>query len=201
MSAGIVCGCTIEAAEQMTDEELIGRVRSGETGLFGELVRRYQDTVFAMSQRLLGSPQDAEDVAQEAFLRVHRGLEGFRGNAKFSTWLYRITCNLCTDWLRKNRRPGRATTALDETAELVDAGVQLEQGLLVAEELEHLRHALAGLQERYRSLVILHYYQDLSCQQISEILGMPLKTVETRLYRARRMLRESLEKGGQGAMR
>jgi RNA polymerase sigma-70 factor, ECF subfamily len=183
--------------KEMTDEELIGRVRGGETRLFGELVRRYQDPVFAMALRLLGDASDAEDVAQEAFLRVHRGLEGFKGDAKFSTWLYRITCNLCTDWLRKNRRHGRKMTSLEAATELVDTRVQLERGLEEAEELQSLRTALDGLRERYRSLVILHYYQGLPCQQISEIMGMPMKTVETRLYRARRMLRERLEKSGQ----
>jgi RNA polymerase sigma-70 factor, ECF subfamily len=180
----------------MTDEQLIGRVRSGDTRLFGELVRRYQDPVFAMALRLVGSERDAEDVAQEAFLRVHRGLEGFKGNAKFSTWLYRITFNLCTDWLRKNRRPGRATTSLDDAAEVADASVQLEQGVLDAAERQPLREALDGLQERYRTLVVLHYYQGLPCQQIAEVLGMPLKTVATRLYRARRMLRERLDTSG-----
>jgi RNA polymerase sigma-70 factor (ECF subfamily) len=182
----------------MTDEQLIGRVRGGETRLFGELVRRYQDPVFAMALRLLGSTRDAEDVAQEAFLRVHRGLEGFKGDAKFSTWLYRITCNLCTDVLRRDRGPGRATLALDETAEMADPGVSFEQKVLDAEERQSLRDALEGLSERYRTLVVLHYYQGLPYQQIAEVLGMPLKTVETRLYRARRMLRERLEDARQG---
>jgi RNA polymerase sigma factor (sigma-70 family) len=180
----------------MTDEQIIEGVRAGQDRLFGELVHRYQDPVYAMALRMVGGPHDAEDIAQEAFLRVHRGLEGFRGNAKFSTWLYRITCNLCTDWLRKNRR--RRTAALEDAGELADTGPETEPGLLQREDRRLLREALDVLQERYRSIVVLHYWQGMPYQQIAEVMGMPVKTVETRLYRARRLLREHLEKGGEG---
>jgi RNA polymerase sigma-70 factor, ECF subfamily len=181
----------------MTDEQIIDRVRAGQDRLFGELVHRYQDPVFAMALRMVGGAHDAEDIAQEAFLRVHRGLEGFRGNAKFSTWLYRITSNLCTDWLRKHRR--RRTAALDEAGELADIGAATEQGLLDQEERRRLREALDGLQERYRGVVVLHYWQGMPYQQIAEVMGIPVKTVETRLYRARRLLRERLEKEERGS--
>ena len=184
--------------EQLTDEQIVGRVLAGETRLFGELVRRYQDPVFGMAMRFVGAAPDAEDIAQEVFLRVHRGLEGFKGDAKLSTWLYRITFNLCTDWLRRNRRADRRTATIDEAGEVADGRVDFEQGLLAAEERHAVRRALDRLEEKYRSVVVLLYYQKLSYEQIAEVLQMPLKTVETRLYRARRMLRESLELAGQG---
>ncbi|HEY9593376.1 MAG TPA: RNA polymerase sigma factor [Spirochaetia bacterium] len=182
--------------EQMTDEQIVGRVRRGETRMFGELVRRYQDPVFAMALRFVGSRTEAEDIAQEVFLRVHRGIEGFKGDAKFSTWLYRIAWNLCTDWLRRNRRPGRTAAAMETEDALPDARVDLEGGLLAEEERERVRTALAGLDEIYRSVVILLYYQKLSYEQIAEVLGVPVKTVETRLYRARKLLRENLAAAG-----
>jgi RNA polymerase sigma-70 factor (ECF subfamily) len=182
----------------MTDEQVVGHVRRGETRMFGELVRRYQDPVFGMALRFVGSRVEAEDVAQEVFLRVHRGIDGFKGDAKFSTWLYRITYNLCADWLRKNRKPGRAPAAMEAEDVLADARVDLEGGVLAEEERDRVRRALAGLDEIYRTAVVLLYYQKLSYEQIAEVLGVPVKTVETRLYRARRILRESLETPGRG---
>ena len=181
-----------------SDEQIVDRVRAGETRQFAELVRRYQDMVFGMAKRFVGSPTDAEDIAQEAFLRVHRGLEGFKGDARFSTWLYRITFNLCADWLRRHRRPGRLSVSLDEAGEVEDSRADVERGILDEEQRRSVCLALEDLDEKYRSVVILLYYQKLSYEQIAEVLDVPLKTVETRLYRARRILRVTLERSLQG---
>jgi RNA polymerase sigma-70 factor, ECF subfamily len=185
----------------MTDEQIISRVRGGETRLFAEIVHRYQDAVFTLALRMVASASDAEDVAQEAFLRVHRGLEGFKGESQFSTWLFRITCNLCTDWQRKNSGARGKAEAIDDVADIADGRVHVEQGLLDEEEREGVRRALDGLPEKYRTVLVLHYYQKMPYEQIASILGQPLKTIETRLYRARRMLRERLARGGQGGRR
>lgn len=185
--------------QPLTDEELVERVRKGETRRFAELVARYQDPVFAMAKRFVGNPGDAEDVAQEAFLRAYRGLEGFEGKARFSTWLYRITWNLCADWLRRRRRSGRGRAAsIEDASELADGRVDLEGGLLAAEERRKVRQALDLLDEKYRSVIVLLYYQKLSYEEIAAVLGLPLKTVGTRLYRARRLLKASLERQGVG---
>lgn len=178
--------------ETVTDADIIGRVRGGETRLFDELVRRYQDRVYGMATRLVGHSVDAEDVAQEVFLKAFRGLEGFKGDALFSTWLYRITFNLCADWLRRNRRAGRRTSSYEERPEAGDGSVDIGEGFLASEERGEVRNAVDGLPEKYRVVVMLLYYQSLPYEQIGAILGVPIKTVETRLYRARRMLRERL---------
>jgi RNA polymerase sigma factor (sigma-70 family) len=194
-------GTGVAKIEQMTDAQVIERVLKGETRWFGELVRRYQDEVYGMALRFVGGSADAEDVAQEVFLRVHRSLEGFKGDAQFSTWLFRVTYNLCADWLRKHKKPRRSTTNLEKAGDIADGRVDLERGLLEAEERHRIRRAVEGLDETYRSVVVLHYYQKLSYDKIAEILSMPVKTVETRLYRARKALRAVLEqasgKGGQ----
>ncbi len=182
----------------MTDEEIIGRVRGGETRLFGELVRRYQDPVYGMAARLVSGPDDAQDVAQEVFLRAYRGLEGFKGEAKFSTWLYRVTYNLCMDWLRRSARPDRRATGIEKAGSIPDGRVSLEGSLVDREQKEDVRRALDALQEKYRTVLVLLYYQDMSYEQIAAILDVPLKTVETRLYRARKMLRERLEGSWRG---
>jgi RNA polymerase sigma factor (sigma-70 family) len=177
----------------MTDEQIVDRVQSGETRLFDQLVRRYQDPVYGMAARFVGAGADAEDVAQEVFLKVFRGLAGFKGEAKFSTWLYRVTFNLCADWLRRNRKPGRRAAGIDEAGEVRDGRVDLEGSLLESEEKERVNRALASLDERYRSVIVLLYYQKLPYEEIATILGVPVKTVETRLYRARKILRKAIE--------
>ena len=182
--------------QRQTDDELIGRVRRGETRLFAELVLRYQDPVYSMALRFVRSAGDAEDVAQEAFLRAFRGLERFKGESRFSTWLYRITWNLCADWLRRHRKPGRTPRGIDEAAEVADDTVALEEGLLAAEERQEVRRALDRLDEKYRGVLLLLYYQKLSYDEIADVLDVPVKTVETRLYRARRLLRETLQRAG-----
>ena len=183
----------------MTDEQIIDRVRKGETRLFEQLVRRYQDPVFGMAARFTGSRSDAEDVAQEVFLKVFRSLAGFKGESKFSTWLYRITFNLSADWLRRNRRPARRAAPIEEAGEVRDARVDLEASLLASEERERVSRAIDALDERYRSVIVLLYYQKLPYEEIAAIMGLPVKTIETRLYRARRILREALATGGGSA--
>ena len=173
-------------------------MQKGEARCFAVLVSRYQDPVFSMALRFVRRERDAEDIAQEAFLRAYRGLEGFKGDSKFSTWLYRITWNLCTDWLRRNRKPGRLPVAIDDTEALADGRVDLERGLLAEEERRKVREALDGLDDKYRAVLILLYYQGMSYDQIAAVLEVPMKTVETRLYRARKLLRESLQRAGLG---
>src|SRR4029434_8295502 len=87
-----------------TDEELVDRSKTGDTESFNQLVRRWERPIYALAYRTLGREEDARDVTQEAFLRAYRGLRSFRGDAKFSSWLYRITLNLCRDWIRRERR-------------------------------------------------------------------------------------------------
>jgi RNA polymerase sigma-70 factor, ECF subfamily len=184
--------------QRQTDDELIERVRKGEVRLFAELVQRYQDPVYGMTLRFIRSAADAEDCAQEAFLRAYRGLEGFKGGSMFSTWLYRIAWNICADWLRRNRKPGRAAAVIDDASGVADARVDLEEDLLADEEKREVRRALDGLDQKYRNVLILLYFQKLSYDQIGAVLDIPIKTVETRLYRARKLLKESLKRAGVG---
>jgi RNA polymerase sigma-70 factor (ECF subfamily) len=179
----------------MSDGEIIARVRGGDTGAFADLVRRHQDRVYGMALRTTGQPEDAEDLAQEVFLSVFRGLEGFKGDAQFTTWLYRIAWNRCADWLRRNRKPGRRTTQLEEADDLVDGRTDPAAEVIGEEERRRLRRALDGLDDRYRSVVELSCIQSLSYAEVGMALGLPVKTVETRLYRARKLLRERLSSG------
>jgi RNA polymerase sigma factor (sigma-70 family) len=176
----------------MSDGEIIARVRAGDTAVFANLVRRHQDRVYGMALRTTGRPEDAEDLAQEVFLSAFRGLPGFKGDAQFSTWLYRIAWNRCADWLRRNRKPGRRTTQLEEADALPDDTADPAAEAIGKEERLRLRRALDGLGEHYRSVVELSCLEGLSYAEVGAALGLPIKTVETRLYRARRLLRERL---------
>jgi RNA polymerase sigma factor (sigma-70 family) len=176
----------------MSDGEIIARVRAGDTGTFAELVRRHQDRVYGMALRTTGKPEDAEDLAQDVFLSVFRGLAGFKGDAMFTTWLYRIAWNRCADWLRRNRKPGRRTVPLEEADGVVDGRADPSALTVGHDDRRRLRQAIAGLDDHYRSVIEMAGVQGLSYAEVGAALGLPVKTVETRLYRARRQLRERL---------
>jgi RNA polymerase sigma-70 factor (ECF subfamily) len=184
------------------DAELVARILNGETSLFAEIVRRYQDPVYGTARALCGR-EEAEDAAQEVFLRAYRGLAGFKGRAKLSTWLYRIAFNACTDRLRSRKPTDRNTEELDMNKHAAADGSGPEDLAVAADERRAVRRAVNGLREIYRTVVILQYYRGMPPETISEVLGVPQKTVETRLYRARKALRESLSPRRQyaGAMR
>jgi len=176
----------------MSDGEIIARVRAGDTGAFAELVRRHQDRVYGMALRTTGKPEDAEDLAQDVFLSVFRGLAGFKGDAQFTTWLYRIAWNRCADWLRRRQMPGRRTVPLEEADDVADERCDPAAETVGRDDHRRLRRAIDGLDERYRSVIELAGVQGMSYAEVGAALGLPVKTVETRLYRARRQLRERL---------
>ena len=176
----------------MSDDAIIARVLAGDSGAFADLVRRHQDRVYGMALRATGTPEDAEDLAQDVFLSVFRGLRGFKGDAQFTTWLYRIAWNRCADWLRGRRRPGRRTVPLEEADDVADERADPSGETVERDDRRRLREAMDGLEEHYRSVMELAGVQGLSYAEVGAALGLPVKTVETRLYRARRQLRERL---------
>ena len=174
------------------EQALIKQARQGDTTAFEALVTMHAALVYNLAFRTLNSPQEAEDVAQEAFVRAWQGLPRFQAKAQFSTWLYRIVTNLCY-----NRLPRLKTEllALDtETAvTLSDTHAAIETGLLSAEIKSALHNAIDNLPESYRLLITLRHLQEMSYAEIAEVTDMPLGTVKTGIYRARRLLREKLE--------
>src|SRR5262245_37330336 len=154
-----------------TDEELVARSVRGDTESFNQLVVRWERPIYALAYRVIGREEDARDVCQEAFLRAYRALGGFKGQAKFSSWLYRITLNLCRDWIRRERR-----APLVDTPEGVDL-VELAGGDETSESIEELvaRHdlgravakAMARLPEEQRTAIVLKEYHGLTFQEIA----------------------------------
>jgi RNA polymerase sigma-70 factor (ECF subfamily) len=178
----------------LSDEKrLVERARKGDSAAFETLVNNHARYVYNLAFRVVGDHQEAEDLSQETFIRAWRGLPRFRGQSKFSTWLYRIVTNLCY-----NRLPAlkRQLLALDPDAEALDLPDErqgVETGLLTRELRQHLHQAVDQLPESYRLLITLRHLQDMRYTEISQVTGLPLGTVKTGIFRARRLLRESLE--------
>jgi RNA polymerase sigma-70 factor (ECF subfamily) len=183
-----------------TDEELVARCLAGDTECFNQLVVRWERPIFALAYRLLGHDEDARDVCQDTFLRAFRALPGFKGQAKFSSWLYRIAINLCRDWIRRQRRTP-VVPAPDgvELAEL-DTSAQKDEPMEDVLDRRQLSQSVAKamriLTADQRSALILKEYHGLTFQEIAELLGCPLSTVKTRLYQGLTVLRRELEREG-----
>jgi RNA polymerase sigma-70 factor (ECF subfamily) len=173
------------------EQGLIRQAQAGDTAAFEQLVTMHAQLVYNLALRTLNDPQEAEDVAQETFVRAWRALPRFRADARLSTWLYRITTNLCYNRLPHLKQELAAVDS--ETAvNLADGQPEVERGLVTEELRLQVNTAVTQLPESYRLLITLRHVHDLSYQEIVEVTGMPLGTVKTGIFRARRLLREAL---------
>lgn len=179
-----------------TDEELVARSIGGDLDSFNQLILRWERPIYALAYRVIGREEDARDVCQETFLRAFRALKGFKGQAKFSSWLYRIALNLCHDWMRRQRRA--PVVAAPEGVDLLDLAadrgpVESIEDLVSRREMaRRVAIAMATLSEEQRTAIILKEYHGLTFQEIADLLGCPLSTVKTRLYQGLSVLRRQL---------
>jgi RNA polymerase sigma-70 factor, ECF subfamily len=183
-----------------SDEELVARSMGGDLDSFNQLVLRWERPIYALAYRVIGREEEARDVAQETFLRAFRALGGFKGQAKFSSWLYRITLNLCRDWMRKERRTpvSQAPEGIDiiELAGEATPHETIEQMVGRKELGRAVSKAMAALPEEQRTAIILKEYHGLTFQEIADMLDCPLSTVKTRLYQGLSVVRKQLEQAG-----
>jgi RNA polymerase sigma-70 factor (ECF subfamily) len=170
------------------DRDLVLRARRGEAEAFGELVTRYQTSVFNVCYRILYERREAEDLAQEAFIRAHERLGTFDPERPFGPWIRRVAANLCLNHL--STQPAESAE-LDEERD-ADTGQRPETAYEVRERSEHIRKALAALPPQYRLVVELRHYQDMSYDEIAATLSIPLSDVKSHLFRARKMLAEKI---------
>ena len=169
------------------------RLRTGEPRAFEELVTTFQHRVFAVALRMLGSRAEAEEAAQEAFLRAHRGLAGFRGDAKLSTWLYAITSRVCLTRLGSGER--RIVRSSEDVLARLPDGYADPAARVERQELEVALHrAISELGDDRRIVLVLRDLEGLAYEEIAEVLALELGTVRSRLHRARAELRDKLEK-------
>ena len=181
-----------------TDEELVAKSVGGDAESFNELILRWERPIYALAYRTIGREEDARDVCQETFLRAFRALPGFRGQAKFSSWLYRIALNLCRDWMRRERRA--PTVQAPEGIDLLDLAVAGEpsesiEDLVVRKDLARaVERVMARLPEEQRTAIVLKEFHGLTFREIADVVGCPLSTVKTRLYQGLSVLRRELAK-------
>jgi RNA polymerase sigma-70 factor (ECF subfamily) len=184
----------------LTDDELVARSMGGDAESFNQLILRWERPIYALAYRVIGREEDARDVCQETFLRAFRALPGFKGQAKFSSWIYRIALNLCRDWIRRQRRAPvmQMPEGVDPGELMADQGpVESIEDLVGRRQLsEVVEEAMALLPEEQRTAIILKEYHGMTFQEIADMQGCPLSTVKTRLYQGLTVLRRHLEKNG-----
>jgi RNA polymerase sigma-70 factor (ECF subfamily) len=188
-----------------TDEELVARSMSGDADSFNELILRWERPIYALAYRTIGREEDARDVCQETFLRAYRALPGFRGQAKFSSWLYRIALNLCRDWVRRERRTPVVQPPEDgdlmEMAAATEPSESIEDLVMRKDLTRSVERAMALLPEEQRMAIVLKEYHGLTFQEIADLAGCPLSTVKTRLYQGLTVLRRELARGAKVSMK
>lgn len=181
------------------EARLVRLARKGDQTAFGEIVDLYKDKIFHLAYRMLNNRHEAEDIVQETFLRVHKNWSRYDDKQKFSTWIYRIATNLCIDRLRK-RKPSFSLDAERNDHEGLDGYTLIpgdertpESEYLLSETQAMIHQAIESLPAKYKSIVILRYLQEMSLQEIGDVLDMPVTTVKTRVHRGREFLRKKLE--------
>ena len=184
--------------ETTSDEQIVARALAGDVDAFGEIVRRWERRIFALTYGILGREEDARDATQETFIAAFRNLSGFRGDAKVSSWLHRIAVNQCIT--RQRRVKVRGETSLEGQAE--DNGAQFAAPMHESparivegrERTEAIRRAVSALPPELREVLVLKEFEELTFQEIADTLQVPLSTVKSRLYTALKQLRLRLEK-------
>jgi RNA polymerase sigma factor (sigma-70 family) len=180
---------------ELTDTEIIKKVLAGEQALFAQLVQRYQSYVFTLVLRFTDNREDAEEISQDVFVKAYRSLADFRGDAKFSTWLYTIVRTSCITFLRKKRLN---TTSLDN--ERINLQVESKESGFTANAIEQKsKHAMVNAAIRMLSpddtqIITLFYKGEQSLDEIGRVMGLDPNTVKVKLHRARNRLKEKMEK-------
>ena len=181
-------------SEPPPDRVLVERTRRGETQAYGELVRRYQRSVFNVCYRMMGERRDAEDMAQEAFVRAYQRLDTFDLGRPFGPWIRRVTANLCLNRLQRGSLP---RVPLDDEMDMPEtSSIGLELRQVRRESAARVRAAVLALPPHYRVVVEMRHFQELSYAEMAAALDLPLNTVRSHLFRARKLLAERLTDDG-----
>lgn len=180
----------MRAVDNDDDAALVIAARAGDADAYALLVGCHAPRLLGLARRLLPNEEDAEDAVQEAFLRAYRAIGSFRGEAAFSTWLYRIALNTCRDAARVHTRVEEARRVRESESRVLDAAytVDTAQVIVAAEQRESLEAALAALPPIYREAVLLHDSEGFTMTEIAAMTGVPVPTAKARLRRGRLLL-------------
>ena len=191
-SLGLSISGTFASPVEHEDIQWVTASKNGDQDAFALLVQRYQRRVFNLVFRMLQNYEEASEVTQEAFLAAWQGLPAFRGEARFSTWLYRIAYNCALKQLETRKRERALQTALQ--AEQTIEGEDPKNALLeMLDNQEMVQEQLSQLPPKYRIVLILRHLQDMTYEEMAEVLTMPVGTIKTHLFRARNLLKERLQ--------
>ena len=171
-----------------SDLSLVDRTKAGDIEAFSELARRHERVVYNLAYRFMRDAVLAEDMAQEAFLKAYRLLNGFRGDCSFSTWLYRVTSSVCLTELSRRKRRGEVALTPTHVGE---AATEPEE---TTDTPEMIRRCVMKLPDRYATIVTMYYLNEISYEEIAETLNIPMGTLKTWMHRARHQLRKIVEK-------
>jgi RNA polymerase sigma-70 factor, ECF subfamily len=189
-SIGMPLTGAVSSTAEQDDVQLVAASKGGDQDAFAQLVQRYQRRVFNLVYRMLQQYEEANETTQETFLAAWQGLPAFRGDARFATWLYRIAYNCSLKQLEQRKRDKALQVALEaeqDNAKLTDTEMDVrDRQALVREHLSHLP-------AKYRIVLILRHLQDMTYEEMAEILTMPIGTIKTHLFRARNLLKERLQ--------
>jgi RNA polymerase sigma-70 factor, ECF subfamily len=179
---------------ELSDTQIIERTLEGEPEAFNMLVRRWERHIYGLTFRMLGRDDEAKDATQEAFLSAYRNLAKFRGEAKFSSWIYRIALNICNTKLRSR---SKLILSIEEEREehgfeLAASEHDLSDNIRQEQIALYVRRALQGLPAEMRQIIVMKEYEGLKFNEIAEILGIPLSTVKTRMYTGLNELKKRL---------
>jgi RNA polymerase sigma-70 factor (ECF subfamily) len=179
--------------DQLTDSQIIEKVKAGETELFSELVQKYQNKIFAYVYKIVNHKEEAEDIVQETFIKVYKNLNSFDADRKFSSWLYRISHNETINYLKKNKK---VTTLYYQEGDYLFNSLKYEKDLIkeliTKEDDQRLKMVLEKLPFKYKEVIILKYLEDKSYEEIAQILNKPINTIGTLINRAKKHLKELL---------
>ncbi len=182
---------------QLSDEEIVARLRNGETRLFPTLIGRYRDRGFSLALRILRNTQDAEEALQDAFVRAYNGIAKFEGTSAFGTWFYRILYNVCMSALA--RRKQVSIFAEPGEGDLPDPGPEPElpgdySGFEMRDLVSRVESVVSRMPAKYASIISMFYVQELTYAEIADVTGLPAGTVKTHLFRARLLLQKEMHK-------
>lgn len=193
MAAALLEAPPIDPSALIDDQTLVASALAGRPEAFGTLVERYDRAVYHLAYRTVRDPEEARDVAQEAFFKAYRSLRTFKPGAKFSTWIFAITYHACCDRLSRRKRYSN-----DELPERADPSAGPESEAIANDEAKRLRAAIAQLPEKYRTVITLYHLQGRQYEEIANVLGVPMGTVKTHLFRAKEQLRRILNEEPSG---
>lgn len=185
----------------MNEEEIVKQLKSGNYSNYDKIVNSYKNRVFGMAYKFTGDYDESQDLAQEVFLKIYRQIKNFREESKLSTWIYRISVNTCLDWKKKKEKMKSINFSnmvneenRDQIIDIKDESLSPDRIILQDEDQKQVHKLIYELSDKYKTVLIMYHFNEMSYQDISKALDIPERTVETRLYRARRMLKDKISK-------